>query len=107
MASEPTVRSCGLIVVRAGDSPSALCIRRQRSWELPKGRVEPTDPDMVQCAIRELREEAGLLNAIEPAKVEVVDRVRYEMQYKGKRELKEVTYFGYLLPHDEAPQFGA
>lgn len=57
------VRAAGGVVLR--DS-TVLVVHRPRydDWAFPKGKAEPGEPDE-ECALREVREETGLLCALE------------------------------------------
>ena len=61
MTSE--VRAAGGVVLRDG---TVLVVHRPRydDWAFPKGKAEPGEPDE-DCALREVREETGLLCALE------------------------------------------
>lgn len=57
------VRAAGGVVLRDG---TVLVVHRPRydDWAFPKGKAEAGEPDE-ECALREVREETGLLCALE------------------------------------------
>jgi 8-oxo-dGTP pyrophosphatase MutT (NUDIX family) len=63
MTSETkTVLSAGAVVVRReGGEWQFLLLRAYKNWDFPKGIVEPGE-DSLQTALREVREEAGLVD---------------------------------------------
>jgi 8-oxo-dGTP pyrophosphatase MutT (NUDIX family) len=71
-----SLRSCGVLVVRKEPKPGFLLLRHPKRWDLPKGHVDPGESDMV-CAMRELREETGIL----PEDIRVDPEFRYSLEY--------------------------
>lgn len=60
--ASPRRLSAGVVVVRFMDhTPHYLLLRAFRSWDFPKGLVEPGEMPF-QAAIREVREETGLVD---------------------------------------------
>ena len=60
-ADAPRRLSSGAVVVRReGDSWRYLLLRAYRNWDFPKGMVEPGE-DPLRAAMREVREETGLV----------------------------------------------
>jgi 8-oxo-dGTP pyrophosphatase MutT (NUDIX family) len=56
------VLSAGVVVVRReGGEWTLLLLRAYKNWDFPKGLVEPGE-DTLQTALREAREEAGLVD---------------------------------------------
>jgi 8-oxo-dGTP pyrophosphatase MutT (NUDIX family) len=54
--------SAGVVVVReTDDGARLLLLRAYRDWDFPKGHVEPGE-DPLAAAIRETREEAGIVD---------------------------------------------
>jgi 8-oxo-dGTP pyrophosphatase MutT (NUDIX family) len=54
--------SAGVVVVReTDDGARLLLLRAYRNWDFPKGQVEPGE-DSLTAAIRETREEAGIVD---------------------------------------------
>jgi 8-oxo-dGTP pyrophosphatase MutT (NUDIX family) len=54
--------SAGVVVVReTDDGARLLLLRAYRNWDFPKGHVEPGE-DPLTAAIRETREEAGIVD---------------------------------------------
>ena len=52
-------------------------MRHADRWDLPKGHVDPGETEM-QCALRELREETGILST----DIEILDGFRFETNYR-------------------------
>ena len=79
------VKSCGFLIVRGDPVREFLLMRHADRWDLPKGHVDPGETEM-QCALRELREETGIL----ATDVEVLDGFRFTTRYqvRGKRDGK-------------------
>lgn len=101
------VSAGGVVYRRRRGSPEvALAARRTRRghlvWGLPKGEVEP-DETPEEAAVREVREETGLLARI----VEPLGDIRYVYVWGGVRVRKRVHFFlmratgGRLADHDE------
>ena len=66
-----------------------LLIFRNRKWDLPKGKLDVNE-DIKSCAIREVREETGLLNV----EIERPLCVTYHTYHRdGKHILKESHWF--------------
>jgi 8-oxo-dGTP pyrophosphatase MutT (NUDIX family) len=87
-------RSAGGVVIRGSppDIEIALASRRNRAgklvWGLPKGEVEANEgPD--QTALREVREETGLVAEIEAP----LGDISYWYVWDGVRIRKTVTFF--------------
>jgi bis(5'-nucleosidyl)-tetraphosphatase len=60
MRSRVFKRAAGVVIFRAGPSGvRVLLLRAYRNWDLPKGRLEPSETPF-EAAIREVREETGL-----------------------------------------------
>ncbi len=87
-------RSAGGVVVRGSppDVGIALASRRNRAghlvWGLPKGEVEP-DESPYQAALREVREETGLVAEIEAP----LGDISYWYVWEGVRIRKTVSFF--------------
>ncbi len=102
-----TATSAGGIVVRAIDGAPHLVVgmrRRERdgvTWTLPKGTPNPEET-LEQTAIREVREETGLIVEI----VRPLDSIEYWFVQGGTRIHKTVHYWimeptgGDLARHD-------
>ena len=62
---EPTAVSAGAFILRAMDGELKVALaqhnRSEKTWAMPKGHVEPGET-IEQAALREIYEEAGLLN---------------------------------------------
>src|SRR5688572_10167464 len=71
------IKSCGVLVVRGDPLREFLLMRHADRWDLPKGHVDPGESE-VQYALRELREETGILLA----DVELIDGFRFESHYQ-------------------------
>jgi len=60
MRSRVFKRAAGVVIFRAGPSGHrVLLLRAYRNWDLPKGRLEPSETPF-EAALREVREETGL-----------------------------------------------
>jgi bis(5'-nucleosidyl)-tetraphosphatase len=60
MRSRVFKRAAGVVIFRAGSSGHrVLLLRAYRNWDLPKGRLEPSETPF-EAALREVREETGL-----------------------------------------------
>ena len=70
------LKSCGVLVIRGEPIREFLLMRHADRWDLPKGHVDPGETE-VQCALRELREETGIL----ATDIELVDGFRFESHY--------------------------
>ena len=77
------VKSCGFLIVRGEPIREFLLMRHADRWDLPKGHVDSGETEM-QCALRELREETGIL----AADIDIMDGFRFETKYRvrGKRD---------------------
>jgi 8-oxo-dGTP pyrophosphatase MutT (NUDIX family) len=71
------IKSCGFLIVRGEPIREFLLMRHADRWDLPKGHVDPGETDM-QCALRELREETGIL----ATDIDVLDTFRFETRYQ-------------------------
>lgn len=74
--SMPRVKSCGFLLFRDGPPKSFLLMRLTGRYDLPKGHLEEPETEL-QCALRELREETGIL----PESVELDPDFRYTETY--------------------------
>lgn len=74
-------KSCGFLILRGEPIREFLLMRHADRWDLPKGHVDPGETE-IQCALRELREETGIL----ATDIEVLDGFRFasEYQVRGK-----------------------
>lgn len=72
----PRVKSCGLLLFRDGPPKSFLLMKLPGRYDLPKGHLEGRETEL-QCAMRELREETGIL----PDCVELDPQFRYSEVY--------------------------
>ena len=88
-------KSCGVLVVRGDPIREFLLMRHADRWDLPKGHVDAGETE-VQCALRELREETGIV----AADIELVDGFRFTTQYpvraKKSGELYDKTLVVFL-----------
>ena len=79
------VKSCGFLIVRGEPIREFLLMRHADRWDLPKGHVDAGETEM-QCALRELREETGIV----ATDIDVLDGFRFTTRYqvRGKRDGK-------------------
>jgi 8-oxo-dGTP pyrophosphatase MutT (NUDIX family) len=79
------VKSCGFLIFRNDPPREFLLMRHADRWDLPKGHVDAGETEM-QCALRELREETGIL----AADIDVLHGFRFTNKYqvRGKRDGK-------------------
>jgi bis(5'-nucleosidyl)-tetraphosphatase len=79
------VKSCGFLIVRGEHISEFLLMRHADRWDLPKGHVDAGETEM-QCALRELREETGIV----ATDIEVLDGFRFTSNYqvRGRRDGK-------------------
>jgi 8-oxo-dGTP pyrophosphatase MutT (NUDIX family) len=86
--------SAGGVVYRIGANGPEICLAARRTrrgdlaWGLPKGNVEPDETPEV-AAVREVREEAGLVAEIEHD----LGTIRYFYVWEGVRVRKQVRFF--------------
>lgn len=107
-AGPPEVLAAGGVVwrPRPGGGVEVVVIHRphRQDWSLPKGKLEPGDASLADCAVREVAEETGLTCALG---VELPP-TRYE-DHKGRA--KEVRFWtmtvvaGDFRANDEADEF--
>ena len=55
-------RACGFLIVKGNPISSFLLMKHANRWDLPKGHVDPGESDL-ECALRELAEETGIVAA--------------------------------------------
>ncbi|RLT20869.1 MAG: NUDIX domain-containing protein [Planctomycetota bacterium] len=92
--------SCGFLIVRGNPIESFLLMKHSRRWDLPKGHVDEGETEL-QCALRELREETGIV----AEDIEIDPTFSYENRYmvnqnryggKGVVEKKLLVYLARL-----------
>lgn len=92
--------SCGFLIVRGNPIESFLLMKHSRRWDLPKGHVDVGETEL-QCALRELREETGIV----AEDIEIDPTFNYENRYmvnqkryggKGFVEKKLLVYLARL-----------
>lgn len=83
----PEVKSCGFLIVRGEPIHEFLLMRHADRWDLPKGHVDPGESEM-QCALRELREETGIL----ATDIDVLDGFRFETRYQVRAKKRSQLY---------------
>lgn len=100
--------SAGGVVYRDGEQGLEICLAARRTrrgalaWGLPKGAVEPDETPEI-AAVREVREETGLVAEIERD----LGTTRYFYVWEGVRIRKQVTFFlmratgGDVAEHDD------
>jgi 8-oxo-dGTP pyrophosphatase MutT (NUDIX family) len=100
--------SAGGVVYRRAEDGLEICLAARRTrrgdlaWGLPKGEVEPDETPEV-AALREVREETGLIAEIE----DDLGTIRYRYVWEGVQVRKQVRFFlmratgGDVDEHDE------
>ena len=68
--------SCGFLIFRGQPVDSFLLVKHARRGDLPKGHVDEGETEL-QCALRELREETGILEV----DLEIDPEFRFENRY--------------------------
>jgi 8-oxo-dGTP pyrophosphatase MutT (NUDIX family) len=90
--AKPEEHSAGGVVYRGDEIVVVVPVKRsgdgRRVLGLPKGHPE-RDETLEEAAAREVREEAG----VEGEMTDHLGEVSYTYERKGKRRLKQVTYF--------------
>lgn len=71
------LRSCGFVVFRRQPETSFLLMQHPTRWDLPKGHVDGPETDM-QCALRELHEETGIVESA----LQIDPHFRCELDYE-------------------------
>jgi 8-oxo-dGTP pyrophosphatase MutT (NUDIX family) len=89
---KPDERSAGGVVFRGDEIVVVVPVKRaadgRRVLGLPKGHPEKGET-LEQAAAREVREEAGVVGEL----VEHIGEVTYHYERKGKRRLKQVSWY--------------
>eukprot|EP01059_Diplonema_ambulator_P025847 TRINITY_DN42951_c0_g1_i1.p2 TRINITY_DN42951_c0_g1~~TRINITY_DN42951_c0_g1_i1.p2 ORF type:complete len:165 (+),score=39.03 TRINITY_DN42951_c0_g1_i1:52-546(+) len=102
------LRSAGVVVVRKGDDPKVLLLRRKQDsprgervydWELPKGRVLENE-DVTKVAVAKLKKETGMTK-VDPKDLHFIHSSTYDMNEYGEDgsrtpATKSVEYFGHI-----------
>ena len=97
------VKSCGFLIVRGDPIREFLLMRHADRWDLPKGHVDGDESEM-ECALRELVEEKGIV----AADIEPITNFRFTTQYQtrarvsGRLEDKTLVIFLARLKRDVA-----
>ena len=85
--SIPVVQAAGGVVRNAKDK--LLMIRRNSTWDLPKGKLEQCE-SIEECALREVSEETG----VESLRLEDFQKTTYHVFRRGGEfRLKEVFWY--------------
>ena len=98
------IKSCGVIIYRSEPAKSILLMRHTDRWDFPKGHVDPGETEL-QCALRELEEETGIL----PEQIELNPSFRFSLAYTihvkkynfEPREKKLILFLGQLIEEAE------
>ncbi len=89
-----------MLVQRGAEGLEVLLIRvRAEGFELPKGHIEPGE-EASEAAVRELREETGVLDPVEVS--ESIGHLRYSFERGIRTIAKSVEYFTAAVPEGEA-----
>lgn len=73
---QPTVKSCGVLLVAGEPVTSFLLMQHVDRWDLPKGHVDEGETEL-ECALRELEEETG----IQRSEIVLDPEFRFEQHY--------------------------
>ncbi len=79
-------RSCGVFVLRVGETPAVLLLRDADGWDVPKGKDKRGEREL-QCAVRELYEETG----IAPEHVSIEPSFRFEAVLRKRNRQGDVV----------------
>lgn len=79
------IQASGLVIFRR--SRGILLIKKRDYWEFPKGRVDEKDSDLMRTALREVREETGLVD------LKIVEGFVTTEHYPVGGRRKQVTYW--------------
>ena len=87
--------SCGVLIMRREPETSFLLMRHADRWVLPKGHVDSGESDL-QCALRELNEETGIMESDIELDPQFQFLTRYEIRDpkdKGRTISKSLRIF--------------
>ena len=83
------IESAGVIVIdKAGDVPTVLCVRAYANWDFPKGQLDEGESH-VSAAMRELEEETTLGHS----DVKLIGLVAPSVVYGSGAKKKRATYY--------------
>jgi bis(5'-nucleosidyl)-tetraphosphatase len=85
------IHAAGCIVYRK--SRGFLLLKKKDFWEFPKGKVDSKDADLLATAVRETREETGLVD------LQILEGFHEQEHYKLSGQEKQVDYF-LAVTHD-------
>ncbi|OAD52275.1 Bis(5'-nucleosyl)-tetraphosphatase [asymmetrical] [Eufriesea mexicana] len=87
-----TTRACGFVIFRRMQGVVEYLLLQvsygEYHWSPPKGHVDPGESDM-ETALRETKEEAGLL----PNDLNIFENVKQELNYEANGKPKIVIYW--------------
>ncbi len=96
------LKSCGVLIVRGDPIDEFLLMKHVDRWDLPKGHVDPGESEL-ECALRELEEETGILYT----DINLVRDFRYWSRYvlpkldaRHPDQSKELIIFLARLQHE-------
>ena len=78
--------SCGVLLFQERPRRSFLLLVRGDGFDLPKGRIKRGE-DELQCALRELEEETGIM----PSTISLIEGFRFETTYSPNKHTKKTV----------------
>ncbi len=92
--------SCGVLITQGQPIEKFLLMKHKSRWDLPKGHTEPGETEL-ECALRELAEETGILADQVELDPEFRFATDYVVRYKrfGRQPIPKTTviFLGRLL----------
>lgn len=93
---KPITAAGGVVFKYINNSICVLLIYRNDCWDLPKGKLEPSE-SIAMCAVREVAEETGTEL---PCIVSDLGTTYHEYQQKGKEYGKTTYWYSMIFPKE-------